>query len=204
MNPRLRNQILIGASMGLVVSAATYFLLGGKRQELQAAQAAIDSLQKDVDKGNQLKAVAKRLEEEVTQQKQRISDLVKMMPSDADRGDLPLRMKKLADAAGIDVSSWTFEKENTSNPYFIEYPVRFEFRAGYHAFGQFTSLLSGYEKIVNLTELGMKTAEGRGPVFPVRITCKISAFVYKPETATPAAASAAPASAPKAAKPASD
>jgi Tfp pilus assembly protein PilO len=200
MNPQLRNQILIGASMGLVVAAATYFLLGGKRQDLQAAQAAIDSLQKDVDKGNQLKAVAKRLEEEVTQQKQRIADLVKMMPTDADRGDLPLRMKKLSDAAGIDVSSWTFEKENASNPYYIEYPVKFEFRAGYHSFGQFTSLLSGYEKIVNLTELGMKSAEGRS-VFPVRITCKISAFVYKPEAATPASA---PATAPKGAKPATD
>ncbi len=200
MNPQLRNQILIGATVGLVVAAATYFLLGGKREELQAAQAAIESLQKDVDKGNQLKANAKKLEEEVNQQKKRIDELVKLMPSDADRGDIPLRIKKLADAAGIDVSSWTFEKENTQNPYYIEYPVRFEFRAGYHSFGQFTSLVSGYDKIINLTDLGMKSAEGRS-VFPVRVSCKISAFVYKPE---PPASEAPPpaAAAPKAAKPA--
>lgn len=199
MNPQLRNQILIGATVGLVVAAATYFLLGGKREELQAAQAAIESLQKDVDKGNQLKANAKKLEEEVNQQKKRIDELVKLMPSDADRGDIPLRVKKLADAAGIDVTSWNFEKENTANPYYIEYPVRFEFRAGYHSFGQFASLLSGYDKIINLSDLGMKSAEGRS-VFPVRVSCKISAFVYKPE---PPASEAAPAAAaPKAAKPA--
>lgn len=199
MNPQLRNQILIGASVGLVVAAATYFLLGGKREELQAAQAAIESLQKEVDKGNQLKANAKKLEEEVNQQKKRIEELVKMMPSDSDRGDIPLRIKKLADAAGIDVSSWNFEKENAQNPYYIEYPVRFEFRASYHAFGQFTSLLSGYEKIINLTDLGMKSADGRS-VFPIRVSCKISAFVYKPEPPVSEAAPAAPA--PKAAKPA--
>jgi Tfp pilus assembly protein PilO len=192
MNPQLRNQILIGASVGLVIAAATYFLLGGKRDELQAAQAAIESLQKDVDKGNQLKANAKKLEEEVNQQKKRIEELVRMMPSDADRGDIPLRIKKLADAAGIDVSSWSFEKENAQNQYYIEYPVKFEFRAGYHSFGQFTSLLSGYDKIINLTDLGMKSAEGRS-VFPVRVTCKISAFVYKPEPPAAQADPAAPA-----------
>jgi len=172
MNPHLRNQILIGASVGLVVAA--------------------------VDKGNQLKANAKKLEEEVNQQKARIDQLVKMMPSDADRGDIPLRIKKLADAAGIDVTSWNFEKENAQNPYYIEYPVKFEFRASYHAFGQFTSLLSGHEKIINLTDLGMKSAEGRS-VFPVRVSCRISAFVYKPE---PPASEAPVAQAPKSAKPA--
>jgi Tfp pilus assembly protein PilO len=199
MNPQLRNQILIGASVGLVIAAATYFLLGGKREELQAAQAAIESLQKDVDRGNQLKTNAKKLEEEVNQQKKRIEELVKLMPGDADRGDIPLRIKKLADAAGIDVTSWNFEKENAQNPYYIEYPVRFEFRAAYHAFGQFTSLVSGYDKIINLTELVMKSADGRS-IFPIRISCKISAFVYKPDPPPSQEAPVAPA--PKAAKPA--
>ena len=197
MNPQLRNQILIGASVGLVIAAVSYFLLGGKREELQAAQAAIESLQKEVDKGNQLKVNAKKLEEEVNQQKKRIDELVKLMPSDSDRGDIPLRIKKLADAAGIDVTSWSFETQNAQNEYYIEYPVRFEFRAGYHSFGQFASLISGYDKIINLSEISMRSAEGRS-IFPVRISCKISAFVYKPEPApAPEATAATPAPKPK-------
>ncbi|MBI4914124.1 MAG: type 4a pilus biogenesis protein PilO [Acidobacteria bacterium] len=196
MNPQLRNQILIGAVAGILVAGVIYAFLGGKRDELTAATAQIATLQKDVDKGNQLKAVAKKLEEEVNAQKARIEELIKMMPSDADRGDIPYRVKKLADAAGIDITSFNFESPISTAQYYIEYPVKFEFRAGFHTFGQFASLLSGYDKIINLSDLTLRTAEKRS-IFPVKISCKISAFVYKPDPppseATEAPKAAAPA-----------
>ena len=51
MNPQLTKQIGIGAVAGLVIAALTYFLLNGKRDDLKATLATIESLQKEVDKG---------------------------------------------------------------------------------------------------------------------------------------------------------
>ena len=178
MNTQLRNQILWGALAGIVLSIVIYFVLGGKRDELVSVQASIDSLQKEVDKGFQLKANYEKLKDEVSKQEKRIDDLIKVMPSEQDRGEMPIRMKKLADNAGIDQSSFALESP-IKTTYFTEYPVKFDFRAGYHSFGQFASLISGYEKIINLTNIQFRRADAKS-VFPATVSCRISAFVYNP------------------------
>ena len=208
MNPQLRNQILIGAVAGLIVAGLTFLFLGGKRDELSAAEAANKVLSAEVDKGNALKATAKKLEEEIKAQKARIDELVKMMPTDADRGDLPYRIKKLADASGIEVTLFSSDSKDagaaeTGNAYYTRYPVRFKFLAGYHGFGQFASLVSGFDKIIGLNEITMTKNPAPRALFPILIDCRISAYVYKPEGQQTEAAAAPvkrPAAAPRASK----
>lgn len=190
MNTQLRNQILMGALAGIVLSIVIYFVLGGKRTELSSIQASIDSLQKEVDKGYQLKANYEKLKDEVSKTEKRLDELIKVMPSEQDRGEMPIRMKKLADNAGIDQSSFALESPIKST-YYTEYPVKFDFRIGYHSFGQFASLISGYEKIINMTNIQLKRADSKA-VFPAIATCRISAFVYNPTAQAPAVATPAP------------
>jgi Tfp pilus assembly protein PilO len=191
MNPQLTKQIGIGAVAGLVIAALTYFLLNGKREDLKATIAANESLQREVDKGNGLKQNYEKLKVEVANQEKRIEDLIKIMPTEQDRAEMTIRMKKLADTAGIDQTSFSLENPQNKT-YYKEYPVKFNFRVGYHTFGQFASMISGYEKIINLSEIQFKRIDGqKGAVFSATVICRISAFVYNP--APPAeAASAAP------------
>lgn len=190
MNTQLRNQILLGALAAIIIVGLSWFLLSGKRGELVAIQVNIESLQKEVDKGFQLKANYEKLKDEVAKTEKRLDDLIKIMPSEQDRGELPNRVKKLADNAGIDQSSFTLEGPVKST-YYTEYPVKFEFRGGYHTFGQFASLISGYEKIINLTNMQFKRGEAKS-VFPALVSCRISAFVYNPTQAPPPPVAGAP------------
>ncbi|MDE3245063.1 MAG: type 4a pilus biogenesis protein PilO, partial [Acidobacteriota bacterium] len=146
--------------------------------------------QKEVDKGYQLKANYEKLKDEVSKTEKRLDELIKVMPSEQDRGEMPIRMKKLADNAGIDQSSFALESPIKST-YYTEYPVKFDFRIGYHSFGQFASLISGYEKIINMTNIQLKRADSKA-VFPAIATCRISAFVYNPTAQAPAVATPAP------------
>jgi Tfp pilus assembly protein PilO len=114
----------------------------------------------------------------VAEQEKVIDELIKIMPTDADRGELPYRVKKLADTAGIEQVAFSLVSP-ASKEYYTEYPVQFTFRAGYHTLGQFASLISGYEKIINLSDLTLKR-EGGSTLYPVSVTCKVSAFVYNP------------------------
>ncbi|MBK8726510.1 MAG: type 4a pilus biogenesis protein PilO [Holophagaceae bacterium] len=180
MNPQLTKQIGIGAAIGIVLAALTYFLLNGKRDDLKATLASIESLQKEVDKGNGLKANYEKLKVEVANQEKRIEELIKIMPTEQDRAEMTIRMKKLADTAGIDQTSFSLETPANKN-YYKEYPVRFNFRVGYHSFGAFASMISGYEKIINLSELSFRRVDNqKGAVFPAVVNCRISAFVYNP------------------------
>lgn len=180
MNPQLQKQILVGAAAGIVVAALVFFLLGGKRTDLEAVNADNKTLQATVDKGKLLKANYEKLREEVAKQDKRIEALVKIMPSEADYGEIPYRIKKIADDAGIDQVSFSLLPEKKST-YYTEKPVAFEFRVGYHSFGQFASLISGYDKIINLSNIEITRKTDPRSVYPASVKCTVSAFVYNPE-----------------------
>ena len=190
MNSQLQKQLLIGGLSGLIILVVVYFILGGKRDDLTALRAANAALEADVNRGYALKDIYEKLKAEVTLQEKVIEDLIKIMPTDADRGELPYRVKKLADAAGIEQVSFSLMPP-VAKEYYTEYPIQFTFRAGYHTMGQFASLVSGYSKIINMSDLSMTRASGTS-LYPINASCKISAFVYNPAKPAPAPAAGAP------------
>ena len=198
MNSQLQKQILIGGMSGLLILVLIYFFLGGKRDDLTALKATNAGLMADVNRGYALKDIYEKLKVEVAAQEKFIEDLIRIMPTDADRGELPYRVKKLADAAGIEQVSFSLLPPNPKE-YYTEYPVQFTFRAGYHTLGQFTSLVSGYAKIINISDLQLTRVSGN-TLYPVNASCKVSAFVYNPAkpAPAPAAGAAKPAAAPAA------
>lgn len=189
MNSQLQKQILVGGLAGLLITVLTWVFLSGKRDERAALTASIVSLDKEVQTGYQLKANYEKLKAEVAKQEKLIEELIKLMPTDTDKGEIPYRIKKLADLAGIELISFNVEGA-VKKDYYTEYPATFTFKAGYHTFGQFASQVSGYDKIVNVSEMQMKREPGK-TLWPVGITCRISAFVYNPAPPKPAAGPAA-------------
>ena len=180
MNPQLQKQIGVGALAGIILAGLIYFLLGGKRADLEAVNVDVKTLQDQVDKGKLLKASYEKLREEVAKQDKRIEELIKIMPSDTDAGEIPYRIKKIADDAGIDQVSFSLKPERKDS-YYTEKPVEFEFRVGYHTFGQFASLISGYEKIINVSNIEFNRKTDSRSVYPATVKCTISAFIYNPE-----------------------
>ncbi len=180
MNPQLQKQIGLGALAGIILAGLVYFYLGGKRTDLEALHTENSSLQAQVDKGKLLKASYEKLREEVAKQDKRIEELIKIMPSDTDYGEIPYRIKKLADDAGIDQVAFSLKPER-KDAYYTEKPVEFEFRVGYHSFGQFASLVSGYEKIINVSNIEFLRKTDNRTLYPATVKCTISAFVYNPE-----------------------
>jgi len=197
MNSQLQKQLLIGGLAGILVAVLIWFFLGGKRDDLHALRSVNVGLEKDVAKGVALKFNYEKLKAEVAQQEKVIEELIKIMPTDTDRGEIPYRIKKLADAAGIEQISFALLPP-LAKDYYTEYPVQFSFRAGFHSLGQFTSLLSGNDKIINMSELAMHR-EGGNALYPMVVNCKISAFVYNPNP--PAASATAPGARPGAPAP---
>ena len=192
MNPNLQKQILTGLIAGLLFSGIAYLLLGGKRTDLENLTKQCSDLQLQVEKGRQLKVNYEKLKEEVEKSQARIDKLVALMPTDTDTGEIPYKIKKLADNAGIDQSSFTVKGER-KDKYYTERKIDFDFRAGYNNFGQFASSVSGYERIISLSDLQFTRIDSKGSTYPMRVHATVSAYVYNPE---PAQASAPAAAAP--------
>ena len=189
MSPNLQKQILIGLVAGLLVTGLTFVLLSGNRDKLKALTAHCDQLTVDVQKGNQLKANYEKLKEEVEKSQARIDKLVALMPTDTDTGEIPYKIKKLADDAGIDQSSFTVLGER-KDKYYTERMIDFNFRAGYNNFGLFASQVSGYDRIISLSDLQFTRIDAKNSPYPMTVHATVSAYVYNPEPAAPAATAA--------------
>jgi type IV pilus assembly protein PilO len=178
MNPIVR-QIFLGLVAGGAIFGITYALMGGKRDELEGLKTQNAALQNEVDKGKLLKASYERLKEEVAKQEKRIEELIKIMPTDADFGEIPYKIKKLADTAGVDQSAFRVAGERRDQ-YYTERTAEFEFRAGFHTFGQFASQVSGYDKIIGISNMEFNRSQNRNSAYPATVKCIVSAYVYNP------------------------
>jgi len=194
MTPYLQKQIIIGGLVGLLVAVFSYILLGGTRTELRTLEASNVALQEEVRKGYGIKSNYESLKKEVDLQSKTIDELIKIMPADTDISELPYRVKKMADTAGIEQVSFTNEAP-VKREYYTSFPIQFSFRAGFHSFGEFASQVSGFEKIISISEIEM-IREGNKSLYPVQVKCKVSAYVYTPPP-PPAAAAVTPTAAPK-------
>ncbi|HZU53667.1 MAG TPA: type 4a pilus biogenesis protein PilO [Holophagaceae bacterium] len=190
MNPNLQKQILIGLISGLLISGVAYLLLSGKRDELTALTAQCKQLEVQVQNARQAKAHYEQLKEEVEKSQARIDKLVALMPTDTDTGQIPYKIKKLADNSGIDQSSFAVKGER-KDKYYTERMIDFDFRAGYNNFGLFASQVSGYDRIISLSNLQFTRIDNKASAYPMMVHATISAYVYNPEP--PAAPAAAPA-----------
>ncbi len=198
MNPQLQRQILIGAIAAVVVAGLTYFATGAKRDEQAALVAQNGDLQKKVEQGMMLKKQYEQLREEVEKQQKRIDELIKIMPNDADINELPYKVKKLSDMAGIDQTSFAVKPER-KDQYYTEKMMDFEFRGAFHTFGQFASLVSGYDRIINISNMELSRYKDSRGIYAATIKCSVSAFVYNP--VEPAAPAPGPAGTPAPRKP---
>jgi type IV pilus assembly protein PilO len=181
MNPNLQKQIAIGAVAGLIVAGLTYFLLSGKREERANLVIQNGKLEQDVAKGKELKKHYEQLKEEVAKLESELEQLIKLMPTDTDTGEIPYKIKKIADTAGIDQTSFLVKGERRDK-YYTERTLEFTFRGGFNSLGQFASGVSGYDKIISISNLEMaRITSVKNSPYSMTAKTIISAYVYNPE-----------------------
>lgn len=178
MTPYLQKQIIIGGLAGLLIAVVTFIALGGTRTELKALEASNVALQEEVRKGYGIKSNYEQLKKEVDLQSKTIDELIKIMPAETDISEMPYKVKKMADTAGIEQVAFSNEAP-VKRDYYTAYPVQFTFRAGFHSFGEFASQISGFEKIVSISDIEMTRETGKS-LYPILVKCKVSAYVYTP------------------------
>ncbi|MCL1892727.1 MAG: type 4a pilus biogenesis protein PilO [Holophagaceae bacterium] len=185
MSSDIGKQLGIGIFVGLLAAGGTYFLLGGMREDLADFITQNEKLETEVTKGRQLKASYEVLKREVEEQELRIAELVKLFPQDGDRSRVTQQVQRLAMNAGLGKMQ---EQKSNDKPikaeYYSEWETSYKYIGGYHEYGEFLSLVSGYEKIVNVSEItfARNTNVSTKNTYPAAIDFRLSVFVYDPKS----------------------
>jgi Tfp pilus assembly protein PilO len=198
MSSQSSKQLAVGALLGLLVCGGAYLALGSKREDLAELRAGNEALEAEVEKGRALKASYERLKKEVEDQEERIAELIKLFPLDGERSGVTQMVQRLASNAGLTLNNIANAKEPIRTEYYSEWVSNLRYSGGFNEYGNFLSLVSGYDKIVNISDIEMTRATATNAANPVAINFRLSLYVYDPKTIEPKKP-AAPAARPSAA-----
>jgi Tfp pilus assembly protein PilO len=106
-------------------------------------------------------------------------------------------VQKLASASALgQVQGWVNSDKPIKTEYYMEYPTTYKYLGGFHEFGRFLSNVSGYEKIINISDIVMTRDSGKGRN-TAAIEFRLSTYVYDKSQGKPKApVASAPVAAP--------
>ena len=138
-----------------------FFIFVPKNAEIRDMKAKIIKLDTDI----QLAEIkVKRLDTlivENEQLKKKLMRLKEQLPEEKEVSVLLKQVSELGRGSGLEILFWKPEPKKT-NPegLYVEIPVRVEVMAQYHKLGDFLSHVSRLPRLVNISDIEMKTSQG--------------------------------------------
>jgi type IV pilus assembly protein PilO len=191
----------IGAFVVLAVAGCAafyYYIELPMRADMAARQTQLVSVRADITKGL---ATAKKLPEfraQVADLETRLDNLKAVLPEEKDASDLLRRMQTEAARSNLEIKSFKPSPTVTQQLH-AEWPINLELEGTYHNLALFFDRVGKFTRIVNISNLDVKTKEKPEPNSTIRATCVATTFVLldKPAAAKPGAKGGAKPAAPK-------
>jgi type IV pilus assembly protein PilO len=171
---------MAGALAGALLSGCAWFLSSGRRAGLAEMKAANDRLDAKVQEDARSKASCEALKIEVEGREGRIAEMLVLLSTEGERTGVAHVVQKLAGASGLGQAlSWSADRP-LKHEHCTEYPTMYKYSGGFHEFGRFLSLVSGFEKIVNVSDIVMTRDAGRA-TGTAAIEFRLSVYVQDPD-----------------------
>src|SRR3954469_11419020 len=171
----------IGAFV-LVCAGATYgfwhFYVADMQADVNLRQTRLTALRGDIARGV---ATARRLpefESQVTQLEQRLENLKQVLPEEKDVADILRRIQGLATQSNLAIQRFT-PQTPVQQALYAEIPYRLQAEGTYHNLGFFFDRISKFPRIINVSEISIKTKTPLEPNATITAECIATTFVLQ-------------------------
>jgi type IV pilus assembly protein PilO len=206
---KIRIELKLAAVAGVIVvmSAVVYFFWITDLQDKEAAnQAQIRKLDDDLI---QKQAIANNLQDFRRQKElleEKLQEALTELPNDANIDELLGQLNEVGVKAGLQLASVEPGVEAKEGSFYSKIPVKLSLIGNYHEIAMFFDLVGKLKRIVNVSDIQLKTPEKRGDKIVLKVDCLATTFRFTDTKATskagapgPAAPGAPPTTAPPAA-----
>ena len=152
-------QAQIGAFVAVAAGALFgfwYFYVSDVQVDIESRQARLGSLRTDIARGV---STARRLPEfqaQVTDLEHRLENLKAVLPEEKDVADILRRVQGLATQSNLVIQRFT-PQDPKQQPLYAELPYRLQAQGTYHDLGEFMDRISKFPRIINVSELQIRT-----------------------------------------------
>src|SRR6266571_2808151 len=135
----------------------------------------LEGLQNEIRKGQAIEAKLPEFEKEIENLQLKLNDLLAILPTEPETGELLKWVKNLTDQSNLDLKQF--------NPgalkqieFYKEFPIAMDVEGDYHDLGVFFDRISKYSRIINVS--GVTIAALQGGQHSIKSTFTATTFVY--------------------------
>jgi type IV pilus assembly protein PilO len=168
--------VVAGMAIALVLVAwMAYPNFNEMKKKNEAARVRLEELQREIRKGQAIEAKLPEFEKEIENLQFKLSDLLTILPTTPETGELLKWVKNLTDQSNLDLKQFN-PGSLRSREFYQEFPIMMEVEGDYHDLGVFFDRISKYSRIINVS--GVNISSSRTRAHSIQSTFTATTFVY--------------------------
>ena len=176
-------QFAVVAGMGAIlvgVAWTTYPNFNAMAKRNEAEKAKLEGLQAEIRKGQAIEAKLPEFEKEIENLQTKLSDLLAILPTTPETGELLKWVKNLADQSNLDLKDFSPEALHPVE-FYKEYPIKMSIVGAYHDLGLFFDRVSKYSRIIDVSNVNISSNPGGGEK-TIRSDFTATTFIYNEDS----------------------
>jgi type IV pilus assembly protein PilO len=145
---------VVGVMAGVLVAVAftAYPNFNAMSKRNSGERSRLEGLQAEIRKGQAIEAKLPEFEKEIENLQVKLSDLLAILPTTPETGELLKWVKNLADQSNLELRKFN---PQTLRPveFYKEFPIQMEIEGDYHDLGVFFDRISKYSRIINVSNV---------------------------------------------------
>jgi len=145
------------------------------RQQNMADAKRLEDLQTEIRRGAAIEAKLPEFEKEIANLQKKLEDLLQILPTEPETGELLKWVKNLTDQSNLDLQRFD---PGALRPveFYREFPINMDVVGDYHDLGVFFDRISKYSRIINVDNVQIgSNSSGKGSIHS---TFTATTFVY--------------------------
>jgi type IV pilus assembly protein PilO len=145
--------------------------------QIEKQQGELADLEREIRQGQAIEAKLPEFEREIAALQAKLDDLLLILPSEPEAGDLLRWVKNLADQSNLDLKVWA-PGPLKKVEFYLEYPVAMNLEGTYHDLGMFFDRISKYSRIININGVDVAKLGRIDPTKTIKSSFTATTFVY--------------------------
>ena len=163
------------AITAVVVTAAWFTVIDGKKKDIAKAEKNQVKLQRRIDEARSAKQSLPQFREEVGRLELELDKLLKVLPARRNTEDLLRRLRTLTEQGDFRMLSFT-PRRPSERRFYLAWPIQIRLEGTYHNLALFFDKLSRFSRIINVQNLDIKAMGGGRRTISATFTMKT--FLY--------------------------
>lgn len=145
---------VVAAMAGVIVAVAftTYPNFNAMTKRNGDERSRLEGLQTEIRKGQAIEAKLPEFEREIENLQVKLSDLLAILPTEPETGELLKWVKNLTDQSNLELKKFDPQALRPVE-FYKEFPIQMEIEGDYHDLGVFFDRISKYSRIINVSNV---------------------------------------------------